>query len=56
MKAIVYSAPFNFTCTQVPTPKPGPEEVLVRVRMCGIVTDLHIHEGNSFQNFHHTRA
>jgi len=52
MKAIVYSAPFQFTCTQVPDPKPGNGEVLVSVRMCGICgTDLHIHEGEFLSAF-----
>jgi D-arabinitol dehydrogenase (NADP+) len=52
MKAIVYSAPFHFTCTQVPTPQPSMGEVLVRVRMCGICgTDLHIHEGEFISEF-----
>jgi len=52
MKAIVYTAPFHFTCTQVPVPKPGSGEVLVRVRMCGICgTDLHIHEGEFLSEF-----
>jgi D-arabinitol dehydrogenase (NADP+) len=52
MKAIVYSAPFQFTCTQVPTPQPSAGEVLVRVRMCGICgTDLHIHEGEFLSEF-----
>jgi D-arabinitol dehydrogenase (NADP+) len=52
MKAIVYTAPFNFTCTQVPDPQPGKGEVLIRVRMCGICgTDLHIHEGEFLSEF-----
>lgn len=52
MKAIVYSAPFQFTYTQVPTPQPSVGEVLVRVRMCGICgTDLHIHQGEFISEF-----
>jgi D-arabinitol dehydrogenase (NADP+) len=52
MKAIVYTAPFNFTCTQVPDPQPGKGEVLILVRMCGICgTDLHIHQGEFLSEF-----
>jgi D-arabinitol dehydrogenase (NADP+) len=52
MKAIVYSAPFQFTCIQVPDPKPSAGEVMVRVRLCGICgTDLHIHEGEFLSEF-----
>ena len=52
MKAIVYTAPFHFSCTQAPDPQPGNGEVLVRVRMCGICgTDLHIHEGEFLSEF-----
>lgn len=52
MKAIVYSAPHQFTYTEVPTPQPGNGEILIRVRMCGICgTDLHIHEGEFLAEF-----
>jgi D-arabinitol dehydrogenase (NADP+) len=46
MKAIVYDAPKQYQYKDVPDPKIGPDEVLVRVQACGLCgTDLHIHEG-----------
>ncbi len=52
MKAIVYRAPREFSYTDVPQPEIGPDEVLVRVRACGICgTDLHIHEGEFLAEF-----
>src|SRR5689334_4685798 len=42
--APVSSAPLHFT--EIPQPQPGPGEVLVRVRACGVCrTDLHVVEG-----------
>jgi D-arabinitol dehydrogenase (NADP+) len=52
MKAIVYHAPRNFSYQDVPDPQVGPEEVLIRVKACGICgTDLHIHEGEFLAEF-----
>ena len=46
MKAIVYDAPRSFTYRDVPEPVLEPDDVLLRVRACGLCgTDLHIHEG-----------
>lgn len=46
MKAIVYDRPTQWTLAEIPTPEPGPGEVLLRVLVAGVCgTDLHIHEG-----------
>jgi D-arabinitol dehydrogenase (NADP+) len=46
MKAIVYDRPRSFELREVPTPTPGPREVLVRVLVAGVCgTDLHLHDG-----------
>jgi alcohol dehydrogenase, propanol-preferring len=51
MKAAYIRAPRAITkaplsAVEVPTPEPGPEQVLLRVRACGVCrTDLHIVEG-----------
>lgn len=36
MKATVLVAPHRFELQDRPVPRPGPEDVLVRVRACGI--------------------
>ncbi len=36
MKATVLMAPHRFALQDRPVPAPGPEDVLVRVRACGI--------------------
>lgn len=42
MKAIVYDAPRQFSYRDVPPPEIKPDEVIIRVRSCGIGgTDLH---------------
>ena len=52
MRAVVYDAPRSFTVTDVPTPEPGPGEVLIKVEQTGICgTDLHIHEGHFYAEF-----
>jgi D-arabinitol dehydrogenase (NADP+) len=46
MKAIVYDAPRSFTYRDIAEPAIDDDEVLIRVRACGMCgTDLHIHEG-----------
>lgn len=46
MKAIVYDRPTEWSLAEIPTPEPGPGEVLLRVLVAGVCgTDLHIHEG-----------
>jgi 2-desacetyl-2-hydroxyethyl bacteriochlorophyllide A dehydrogenase len=47
MKAAVYNGPHDISVNVVPYPKPGPEEVTVKVAYCGICgTDYHIVEGD----------
>ena len=46
MKAIVYDAPRSFAYRDVSEPALAPDDVLIRVKACGLCgTDLHIHEG-----------
>jgi len=46
MKAIVYDEPGRFSLAEIPTPVPGPREVLIRVIVAGVCgTDLHLHDG-----------
>jgi D-arabinitol dehydrogenase (NADP+) len=46
MKAIVYESPRNFSYRDIDEPKINADEVLIRVRACGLCgTDLHIHIG-----------
>jgi D-arabinitol dehydrogenase (NADP+) len=46
MRAVVYEGPRRFSVREVPTPKPGPGEVRVRVIQTGVCgTDLHLHDG-----------
>jgi D-arabinitol dehydrogenase (NADP+) len=46
MKAIVYDQPGRFELAEIPTPEPGPGEVLLRVVVAGVCgTDLHLHDG-----------
>ena len=52
MKALVYTAPEQYSVTEVPTPEPHGTEVLIRVRACGLCkTDVHIHHGQFFAAF-----
>jgi threonine dehydrogenase-like Zn-dependent dehydrogenase len=46
MRAVMFTAPGEFTVTEVPTPEPGPGEVLLRVHACMIcATDRKILDG-----------
>ena len=46
MRAVVYDRPFSFSVRDVPTPVPGPGEVVLRTRSTGVCgTDLHLHAG-----------
>jgi len=52
MKALVYSAPGQYTVEDVTTPQPHGVEVLIRVRACGLCkTDVHIHHGHFLSAF-----
>ncbi len=52
MRAIVYDAPRRFSYREIAMPELAPDEVLLRVRSCGICgTDLHIHEGEFLAQF-----
>ena len=43
MKAIQYTAPRQFAVVDLPKPEPGPHQVVIRVKACGICkTDLTI--------------
>lgn len=49
MRAIVYTGPRQFTIREVPRPRPGQGEVLVRSTVTGVCgTDRHIHDGGFF--------
>ncbi|KAL4259857.1 zinc-containing alcohol dehydrogenase family protein [Pleurotus pulmonarius] len=52
MKALWYNAPRDFEIRQVPIPKPGDDDVLLKVACCGVCgTDGHIHEGEFISKF-----
>lgn len=52
MKAIVYTAPGEFKYTDTPEPVPQADEVLIKVRACGLCrTDMHIHLGHFLSEF-----
>ncbi|KAF9493090.1 N-terminal acetyltransferase A complex catalytic subunit ard1 [Pleurotus ostreatus] len=52
MKALWYNAPKDFEIRQVPIPKPGDDDVLLKVACCGVCgTDGHIHEGEFISKF-----
>ncbi|MGI6069422.1 MAG: zinc-dependent alcohol dehydrogenase family protein [Blautia sp.] len=52
MKAIVYNAPRDWELKEIPTPQPKPNQVLIRVKACGVCrTDAHIHEGDFISKF-----
>ena len=48
MKALVHTAPMQFEFRDVPRPQPGEDEVLVRVKACGICgSDVHGYTGTT---------
>lgn len=48
MRALVHTAPLQFNLRDVPEPKPNHEEVLVRVKACGICgSDVHGYTGKT---------
>ncbi|KAK7451135.1 N-terminal acetyltransferase A complex catalytic subunit ard1 [Stygiomarasmius scandens] len=52
MKALWYSAPQKFEIKQVPIPKVGDNDVLLKVTCCGVCgTDAHIHDGEFIAKF-----
>ncbi|KAG8160527.1 hypothetical protein KVR01_010063 [Diaporthe batatas] len=52
MKALQYSKPENFSIVEVPLPELRDDDVLVKVKACGVCgTDLHIHEGEFIAKF-----
>jgi D-arabinitol dehydrogenase (NADP+) len=47
VRAAYYEAPHQVAVRDAPEPQPGPTDVLIRVRACGICgTDLHIYDGD----------
>ncbi|KAI0711384.1 GroES-like protein [Earliella scabrosa] len=52
MKALYYSAPHKFEIKEVPIPKCGDNDLLLKVTLCGVCgTDGHIHEGEFISKF-----
>lgn len=52
MKALVYSEPRKFSIQEVSNPECGENQVLIRVKVCGICkTDVHIHNGHFISQF-----
>lgn len=52
MKAALYEAPYKVGVHDVARPEPGPHDVLVRIRACGICgTDQHIFQGDFFPTY-----
>lgn len=48
MQAALFTGPNKISVTDYQTPKPGPDELLIRVGACGVCgTDFHIFEGNA---------
>lgn len=57
MKAVVYTAPRTFEVKEVPKPQIAPNQVLIRVRSCGVCrTDIHLHEGEFLARFPFTNG
>ncbi|KAK2742495.1 hypothetical protein FQN57_005386 [Myotisia sp. PD_48] len=52
MKALQYSEPEKYGIVQIPLPVLRPNDVLIKVKACGVCgTDLHIHEGEFLAKF-----
>ncbi|HUX99980.1 MAG TPA: zinc-dependent alcohol dehydrogenase family protein [Candidatus Deferrimicrobium sp.] len=52
MRAIIYDSPGHFSLKQIEKPKPGPDDVIIKVKACGFCkTDLHIHHGRFISQF-----
>lgn len=52
MKALVYSEAKKFSIEEVDIPKCGDNQVLIKVKVCGICkTDVHIHNGSFLSQF-----
>ncbi len=52
MKAAFAKAPFNIELRDIPAPKPGVDEVLVRIGACGVCgTDVHVAEKQAADEF-----
>ncbi|RSH87031.1 N-terminal acetyltransferase A complex catalytic subunit ard1 [Saitozyma podzolica] len=52
MDAVFYSKVREFEIKKVPVPSIGPDEVLIKVSICGLCgTDAHIHEGEFISKF-----
>ncbi|MFK4996851.1 alcohol dehydrogenase catalytic domain-containing protein [Bacillus sp. N9] len=52
MKALVMIAPKTAVIKEVPYPKPGKNEITVKVKTCGICgTDIHIYNGTFMPNY-----
>lgn len=43
MKVMYVKAPYNFELREIERPRPGPDEVLIRIEACGVCgTDFHV--------------
>ncbi|KAI9885101.1 MAG: hypothetical protein M1823_003112 [Watsoniomyces obsoletus] len=52
MKALQYQKPEDYSVVEVPLPEMRDDDVLVKVKACGVCgTDLHIHEGEFIAKF-----
>jgi len=52
MKAIVYTAPGEYSYTDIPMPEIKDDELLIKVKSCGLCrTDMHIHNGHFISEF-----
>lgn len=52
MKAVVYNEPRKFEVKDMPNPKPKENQVIIKVKACGVCkTDVHIHNGEFISQF-----